>query len=154
MSSARFPTGQRGLPLPVVQGEEEFMEKLIEALQEIPEAAELLHCAENGGCPAAMTGLGPVHRAHVCAALLAQEKRPLLVVCSDEGEARRIYRISPALYRCCCRVGSSSSTRQRQLPANGNSGEWRRFTAWHRSSPALWLLRRKRWCSVRCPKRC
>ena len=38
MSSARFPTGQRGLPLPVVQGEEEFMEKLIEALQEIPEA--------------------------------------------------------------------------------------------------------------------
>ena len=44
MSSARFPTGQRGLPLPVVQGEEEFMEKLIEALQEIPEAAELLHC--------------------------------------------------------------------------------------------------------------
>ena len=65
MSSARFPTGQRGLPLPVVQGEEEFMEKLIEALQEIPEAAELLHCAENGGCPAAMTGLGPVHRAHV-----------------------------------------------------------------------------------------
>ena len=57
MSSARFPTGQRGLPLPVVQGEEEFMEKLIEALQEIPEAAELLHCAENGGCPAAMTGL-------------------------------------------------------------------------------------------------
>ena len=55
MSSARFPTGQRGLPLPVVQGEEEFMEKLIEALQEIPEAAELLHCAENGGCPAAMT---------------------------------------------------------------------------------------------------
>ena len=90
MSSARFPTGQRGLPLPVVQGEEEFMEKLIEALQEIPEAAELLHCAENGGCPAAMTGLGPVHRAHVCAALLAQEKRPLLVVCSDEGEARRM----------------------------------------------------------------
>ena len=66
------------------------MEKLIGALREIPEAAELLHCAENGGCPAAMTGLGPVHRAHICAALLAQEKRPLLVVCSDEGEARRM----------------------------------------------------------------
>ena len=86
MSSARFYRA-RGLPLPVVQGRRNSWRSWIEALQEIPEAAELLHCAENGGCPAAMTGLGPVHRAHVCAALLAQEKRPLLVVCSDEGEA-------------------------------------------------------------------
>ena len=132
------------------------MEKLIEALQEIQRQQSCCTARKNGGCPAAMTGLGPVHRAHVCAALLAQEKRPLLVVCSDEERRRRMAAdlqnftgIVPLLLPS----RSSSSTRQRQLPANGNSGEWRRFTT-AQEQPTLWLLRRKRWCSVRCPKRC
>ena len=65
------------------------MERLVEEIQKIPEVAELLCCAEKGDCPAAMTGLGPVHRAHVSAALLKKSGGALLVVCSDEGEARR-----------------------------------------------------------------
>ena len=66
------------------------MRRLTEAFQQIPEAAELLRCVNNGGCPAAMTGLGPVHRAHACAALQLATDRPVLAVCSDEGEARRM----------------------------------------------------------------
>ena len=66
------------------------MERLIEAIQEIPEVAELLRSAESGGCPAAMTGLGPVHRAHMGAALLRGGASALLALCADEGEARRM----------------------------------------------------------------
>src|SRR5699024_2095559 len=69
---------------------EEPMERLIEAIQEIPEVAELLRSAESGGCPAAMTGLGPVHRAHMGAALLRGGASALLALCADEGEARRM----------------------------------------------------------------
>ncbi len=50
----------------------------------------MLNCIEHGGCPAAMTGLGPAHRAQVCAAVLGQSGRPLLALCSDDGEAARM----------------------------------------------------------------
>ena len=66
------------------------MKRLTEAFREIPEAAELLQCAAHHGCPAAMTGLGPVHRAHACAALQLETGQPVLAVCGDEGEARRM----------------------------------------------------------------
>ncbi len=66
------------------------MRRLIEEIRQIPEVAELLGCAEQGGCPAAMTGLGQVHRAHICAALMEESHRPMLVVCSDDAEVKRI----------------------------------------------------------------
>ena len=66
------------------------MRRLIQAIREIPEVAELLECAKSGGCPAAMTGLGTVHRAHICAALLQHTERPMLVLCSDDAEAKRM----------------------------------------------------------------
>ena len=66
------------------------MKRLIQELRTIPEVAELLGCAENGGCPAAMTGLGPVHRAQICAVLHEGTKQPLLALCSDESEAKRM----------------------------------------------------------------
>ena len=37
-----------------------------------------------------MTGLAPVHRAQIAAALARESGRPLVVVCSDEGEASRL----------------------------------------------------------------
>ena len=66
------------------------MNRLIGELCTIPEIEELLNCIEHGGCPAAMTGLGPAHRAQVCAAVLEQSGRPLLALCSDDGEAARM----------------------------------------------------------------
>ena len=66
------------------------MKRLIGELCTIPEIEELLKCVENGACPAAMTGLGPVHRAQICAAVLEKTTRPLLALCSDDGEAVRM----------------------------------------------------------------
>ena len=51
------------------------MKRLIEEIRNIPEVAELLTCTEQGGCPAAMTGLGQVHRAHICAVLMEEMAR-------------------------------------------------------------------------------
>ena len=66
------------------------MNRLIEELCTIPEIKELLACRETGDCPGAMTGLGPVHRAQVCAALTEKSARPLLILCSEEKEAARM----------------------------------------------------------------
>ena len=39
------------------------MEQFLRQLQTIPEAAELIRRVEEGGCPAAVSGLQPVQRA-------------------------------------------------------------------------------------------
>jgi transcription-repair coupling factor (superfamily II helicase) len=66
------------------------MKRLTQELCSIPEVAELLASVENGLCPAAMTGLGQVHRAQICAAARHKTQRPILALCSDEGEAARM----------------------------------------------------------------
>ena len=66
------------------------MEQLLKALLHIPEAASLAAAVENGGCPAAVTGLAPVHRAQIAAAVALETGRPLVMVCSEEGEANRL----------------------------------------------------------------
>ena len=45
------------------------MEQFLRQLQTIPEAAELIRRVEEGGCPAAVSGLQPVQRACVGAAV-------------------------------------------------------------------------------------
>ena len=52
------------------------MEQLLRCLQQIPEVAELALRVEEGGCPAAVTGLQPVQRACVGAAVSWAAKRP------------------------------------------------------------------------------
>ena len=66
------------------------MERLLETLFTIPEAGALAAAVESGGCPAAVTGLGGVHRAQIASAVSAHLGRPLVMVCSDEGEAQRL----------------------------------------------------------------
>ncbi len=66
------------------------MEQLLQTLLAIPEAGALAAAVEGGRCPAAVTGLAPVHRAQIAAALAAETGRPLVMVCSDEGEAARL----------------------------------------------------------------
>ena len=50
------------------------MEQLLQTLLRIPEAGALAAAVEGGRCPAAVTGLAPVHRAQIAAAL-AQNNR-------------------------------------------------------------------------------
>ena len=66
------------------------MELLLKKLLEIPEAASLAQAVEQGGCPAAVTGLSSVHKAQIAAALAHAGDRPLVVVCADETEAGRL----------------------------------------------------------------
>ena len=66
------------------------MEQLLQALLGIAEAGALASNLEGGLCPAAVTGLGSVHRAQLAAAVAWETGRPLVMVCADEGEAGRL----------------------------------------------------------------
>ena len=66
------------------------MEQFLQKLNTIPEVAELVRRVEEGGCPAAVTGLQPVQRACVGAAVAQAAERPAVFVCGDEREARTL----------------------------------------------------------------
>ena len=66
------------------------MEHFLQQLKTIPEVAELIRRVEEGGCPAAVTGLQPVQRACVGAAVAAGTNRPAVFVCGDERELRQL----------------------------------------------------------------
>ena len=66
------------------------MEPLLRALLKIPEVAEAAAGLAGGHGPVAMTGLSPIHRAQVAAALALETGRPLVMVCAEEGEAGRL----------------------------------------------------------------
>ena len=56
------------------------------------EAAALPSALESGGLPALISGLSPVHRANLAAALRGALDRPLFVVCSDDTAAEAMAR--------------------------------------------------------------
>ena len=66
------------------------MRMLQNAVLRLEEVQELIRAVETGRCPAVMTGLSPVHRAHVAAAVAQRLERPVCVIVSDEREARRM----------------------------------------------------------------
>ncbi len=66
------------------------MEHFLEKLNTLPEVRELCRRVEEGGCPAAVSGLQPVHRAEIGAAVAWALKRPAVFVCGDEREAKTL----------------------------------------------------------------
>ena len=66
------------------------MKLLHKAIAELPEVREILLSMDAGRCPVSVSGLSPVHRAILAAALHESTDRPLLVLCADEGEAVRM----------------------------------------------------------------
>ena len=58
-------------------------------LLSLTEVWQLTEDVENGVSPVLITGVSPVHRAQVEAALHLETRRPLVVLCPDEREARR-----------------------------------------------------------------
>ena len=66
------------------------MKELLHILDRVPEFGSLLTALDSGACPAAVSGLAAVHRAHFAAGLRAKAGRPVVVVCPDEGEAQRL----------------------------------------------------------------
>ena len=66
------------------------MKTLSLAILENKNLAALPEYVEGGALPALISGLGPVHRAHLAAALRIRTGRPLVVVSPDETAAEAI----------------------------------------------------------------
>ena len=66
------------------------MEPFLKKLNTIPEVAELVRRVEEGGCPAEMSGLQPVHRAEIGAAVAWAADRTAVFLCGDEREAHTL----------------------------------------------------------------
>jgi len=73
------------------------MDLLLSALEGLDEFDQLLAAMDNGRCPAAVSGLAAVHRAHFGAAIHRKTDRPVVLVCADESEADRLARDLAAL---------------------------------------------------------
>src|SRR5699024_6806430 len=67
------------------------MRQLLQAILQIPEAAEAAQALREGRQPVAVTGLASIHRSLLAAALAMDTGRTPVLLCADEGEARRIY---------------------------------------------------------------
>ena len=68
------------------------MEQLINQILTHKEAAALPSLLESGGLPALVSGLSPVHRANLAAALYNKIQMPLFVVCPDDTAAESFAR--------------------------------------------------------------
>ena len=66
------------------------MTLLNQILTKVPEFEQLLAAMDNGQCPAAVSGLSAVHRAHFAAAIHQRTGQSVVVVCADEGESERM----------------------------------------------------------------
>ena len=65
------------------------MKALVKELLHLTEVRQLTEDVRGGVSPVLVTGVGPVHRAQVEAALHRDSGRPLWVLCADEREVRR-----------------------------------------------------------------
>ena len=77
----------------------ETMELLVKQILTNKEAAALPHLLESGGLPALISGLSPVHRANLAAALACETGRPLFVICPDDSSAESFARDAAAMLR-------------------------------------------------------
>ena len=66
------------------------MKALNDLVAHLPEVRELRESIDAGRCPVAVSGLSGVHRAIVAAALREELQRPVLMLCADEGECKRM----------------------------------------------------------------
>ncbi len=66
------------------------MEQLLRALLALPEAREAAQALREGPCAVAITGLAPIHRSQMAAALSLAAGKPPVVLCADEGECARM----------------------------------------------------------------
>ena len=73
------------------------MNILTGAIGALPEFGQLCAAIEGGACPAVLSGVAVVHRAHIAAGLHQITGQPVVLVCADEGEAQRLARDLSAL---------------------------------------------------------
>ncbi len=68
----------------------DIMEVLTRSIENEESVRTILAAIDAGRCPALLSGAGALPRAHAAAALYVTSGRPLVAVCADEGEARRM----------------------------------------------------------------
>ena len=66
------------------------MKELAALVSQLPEFQSLLSAIDSGACPAAVSGLSGVHRAHFAAGVRRETGRSVVVVCADETDAQRM----------------------------------------------------------------
>ncbi|MCD7919153.1 MAG: transcription-repair coupling factor [Clostridiales bacterium] len=66
------------------------MNQLVSILQQNTDFQTLLTHIDAGRSPVALSGVSPIHRAHIAAALRAETGCPLVLICGDEGEGRKL----------------------------------------------------------------
>ncbi len=66
------------------------LKQLSNSIAALPETRELLEAIGAGRCPVSVSGLSPVHRALLAAALRKETGRPFVMLCADETEARHM----------------------------------------------------------------
>ncbi|MGE4484352.1 MAG: transcription-repair coupling factor [Oscillospiraceae bacterium] len=66
------------------------MNILTKSIIEETEFSRLIAAVDAGGCPAVLTGVSGIHRAHAASAIFASLGRPIVVVSAEEAEAKRM----------------------------------------------------------------
>ncbi|MBQ9852270.1 MAG: transcription-repair coupling factor [Ruminiclostridium sp.] len=67
-----------------------MLSNLTHLLSRLPDYERLLEALHQNKSPLSLSGLAAVHRAHLAAALHRTTGRPLVLVCADDSEARRM----------------------------------------------------------------
>ncbi len=107
------------------------MEQLLNELLKLSEFHELVQAVSTKGCPASVTGLSPVVRAQAAAALAQATGRPLLMLCADEAECRRVAADLQTLLGCEAVVLPERELQLRPTAAASRDWEYRRLAALH-----------------------
>lgn len=63
------------------------MQEIYNQILNINDAATLPNLVESGNLPALISGLSPIHRVNLAAAIADKRKEPLVVICADESTA-------------------------------------------------------------------
>ena len=107
------------------------MKLLTAALSRLPEFQSLLSCLEGGRSPVALTGAAAIHRVHIAAGIGLLAKRPVVVVCGDEGEGERIAHDLAALSGCPVPILTPRSFTFHNVSSVSRQWEHRRLTLMH-----------------------
>ena len=66
------------------------MRALLDRLTSLPEIGEIFRRLETGKTPVLLTGLSPIHKAHVIAAIRRKTRRCVAVIGADDRALSRI----------------------------------------------------------------
>ena len=125
------------------------MSILLRELMRLPELQHIRQELEDGCCGAVITGLSPVHRVQLSAALAQAMERPLLLLCADERECERFAGDMESLTGQKPLYLPSRELHLRPAAVSSRQWDYRRIAALHRmqaEAPAVILTTAEALC--------